>query len=79
MLGTLQDEDDIADLKELVKKQKEENEQRNRDLQEKVSMRQHHLTEETILCPLLPNIPSLQVLVVKTCSRIHTSSHADPF
>ena len=42
MLGTLQDEDDIADLKELVKKQKEENEQRNRDLQEKVSRDPKH-------------------------------------
>ncbi|XP_071798370.1 uncharacterized protein [Asterias amurensis] len=46
MLGTLQDEDDIADLKELVKKQKEENEQRNRDLQEKLASTQSSLQDQ---------------------------------
>ncbi len=57
MLGTLQDEDDIADLKELVKKQKEENEQRNRDLQEKVSK------DQRIIQKLFKTTRGLQVFL----------------
>ncbi|XP_022098690.1 zinc finger protein DZIP1L-like isoform X2 [Acanthaster planci] len=46
MLGTLQDEDELADLREQVKKLKKENEQRDLDLQNKLVSTQSSMREQ---------------------------------
>ncbi|XP_038050289.1 zinc finger protein DZIP1L-like isoform X2 [Patiria miniata] len=46
MLGTLEDEDEMADLKKQIKRLKDESDQRNRDLQDKLASTQSSMREQ---------------------------------